>query len=146
MCVRWPTNGYLFFSTKVTISRNRIAFNGGLGIQLGENGPDTNDAGDVDTGPNGFQNYPTLTSASPAGIKGNTSTFATGTYTIELFRSPTCDPSGHGEGLECHRDRTERHRHHNLGGKRDNNGAEADGDRAAKGSKTHGRGAPRRYG
>ncbi len=87
-------------STKVSISRNRIAFNGGLGIQLGESGPGTNDAGDLDTGPNGFQNYPTLTSASPAGIKGNTSTFATGTYTVELFRSPTCDPSEHGEGLE----------------------------------------------
>ena len=43
-----------------TIDRNAIFENGGLGIDLGTTGVDTNDVGDVDAGANGLLNYPVL--------------------------------------------------------------------------------------
>jgi hypothetical protein len=55
-------------------------------------------------GPNNFQNYPTLASASSSG----TSTLVTGTFgeavepnttlTLDFYANPTADPSGHGQG------------------------------------------------
>ncbi|NNF04471.1 MAG: hypothetical protein HKN17_08390, partial [Rhodothermales bacterium] len=50
-----------------TISSNSMSDNGGLGIDLGANGFTPNDAGDVDDGPNGYANFPTLTSARLSG-------------------------------------------------------------------------------
>ena len=87
------------------ISANSIYNNqGGDGIDLGDDGLTTNDndstppAGDP---PNRFQNYPVLTSAIGGHIKGTINGMLTSTpgdYRIELFASPTCDPSGYGEG------------------------------------------------
>ncbi len=42
------------------IRANAIFRNDGIGIDLGDDGPDTNDAGDTDSGPNNRQNYPKL--------------------------------------------------------------------------------------
>jgi hypothetical protein len=88
------------------ISRNAIHSNGGLGIDLtnegDSNGVTPNDFLDGDTGANGFQNFPVVSSAiSNAGsitISGSLSSARFATYTIELFSSPGCDASGNGEG------------------------------------------------
>src|SRR5262249_30849944 len=45
-----------------TILGNAIFANGGLGIDLGNNGPTANDPLDADAGPNGLQNFPLVTS------------------------------------------------------------------------------------
>lgn len=84
-----------------TISENSVHSNGGLGIDIGNNGVSENDAGDADAGINGLQNFPVLTAATTAG--GSTTIAGTldsgaGFFTVEFFSSPTCDPSGNGEG------------------------------------------------
>jgi parallel beta-helix repeat protein len=78
-----------------------------LGIRLGDPqygpiAPTPNDVGDPDSGPNGRQNYPVLTSAKISG--GNTAVIGTlnsninQSYTIEFFSNTTCNPTGYGEG------------------------------------------------
>ena len=84
-----------------SIRGNSIYSNGGLGIDLGDDGVTTNDATDADTGPNGLQNFPILTfvgggaSTSP---KGLLNAAANATYLVDFYASDTADPSGHGEG------------------------------------------------
>src|SRR6185436_12956457 len=66
---------------------NQIDNNGGLGINGGEN----------------LANGPNLTSASiNNGTLTVSGTFPTapGTYTIDLYKSNACDPSGFGEGAQ----------------------------------------------
>ncbi len=82
---------------------NSIFSNGGLGIQLNNDGVTNNDTDDPDTGPNNLQNFPVISSAT----RGNTSrlTFISGTlnsnpnqeFTVQCFEADD-DPSGHGEG------------------------------------------------
>ena len=61
----------------------------------------TNDTGDTDTGANGLQNYPVLTSAQGTTlgttITGSLSSGA-GNYRIDFYSNATCDPTGNGEG------------------------------------------------
>lgn len=84
------------------ITINRIFGNSGLGIALGAGGVTANDYLDADTGPNGLQNFPSVTSA----LQGDSAlrVFFTlhskpnGNFRIELFGNASCDPSGHGEG------------------------------------------------
>src|SRR4029453_1294262 len=61
-----------------------------------------NDFRDLDTGPNGLQNYPVLTSAVASGtnvtIKGNPNSIIGSDFFIEVFDNPSCDSSGSGEG------------------------------------------------
>jgi titin len=84
------------------ISVNSIHDNEGLGIDLGSDGPTPNDPGDPDSGPNGLQNFPVLLSAAsgPGGtlISGTVNSTQNGTFTVELFASASCDPTGFGEG------------------------------------------------
>jgi parallel beta-helix repeat protein len=87
------------------VQANRIFANGTLGIDLGnwETGVTPNDAGDWDTGPNGFQNYPVLDSAFLAGnsviqVNGVLNSSPNTSYHLEFFANAACDSSGHGEG------------------------------------------------
>src|SRR5581483_5585239 len=82
---------------------NSIFSNGALGIDLGNDGPTPNHAGNVNAGPNGFQNFPVLTSAleSAGGgiaIQGTLQSLFNSPFTLEFFSSPSADPSGFGEG------------------------------------------------
>jgi hypothetical protein len=83
------------------IPRNSIHSNGGLGIDLGADGVTPNDDGDADTGPNNRQNFATLSSvvavSGGVSIRGSLNT-RPGAYTVQYYFSPTCDPSGYGEG------------------------------------------------
>jgi N-acetylglucosamine-6-sulfatase len=86
------------------IRSNAIAGNGGLGIDLAPLGPTPNDPGDGDSGVNGLQNYPVITSAAhdqetaTTIVDGTLSSTASSSFTVELFAGAACDPSGNGEG------------------------------------------------
>lgn len=81
---------------------NSIFANGNLGIDLGGDGVSVNDAGDADTGPNGFQNFPVLSSggniAAGTSISGTLNSKPNTTYRLEFFANASCDASGNGEG------------------------------------------------
>ncbi|MEM7049541.1 MAG: hypothetical protein AAF604_07780 [Acidobacteriota bacterium] len=87
------------------IYANRIHDNGGLGIDLANDGVTPNDPGDPDVGPNNLQNFPVITSV----VVGSSDTTVTGTldlgpggidtgFVVDVYVSDVCDPSGHGEG------------------------------------------------
>jgi CSLREA domain-containing protein len=84
------------------ILSNSINDNAALGIDLGNDGVTANDADDGDTGPNNFQNYPILNSATTASgtttIKGTLNSTASTSFTLRFFSSLAADPSGFGEG------------------------------------------------
>ena len=91
----------------VTITGNSIHDSGGLGIDLfynfnGIGGVTLNDPGDGDIGGNGLQNFPVLLSAATTGsavmVQGTLDTSPSAQFTVEFFASPSCDPSGFGEG------------------------------------------------
>jgi hypothetical protein len=82
------------------ISRNSIFSNGGLGIDLlgpGEtdstNVSTPNDAGDTDSGPNGLQNTPVISSAKTVSgkttVKGTLSTRTNGRYLVQFYSNPS---------------------------------------------------------
>jgi hypothetical protein len=81
---------------------NSIFSNGGLGIDLGNDGVTANDACDADTGPNNLQNFPVITSvtagAGSTTIQGTLNSAANTTYRIEFFANDACEPSGFGQG------------------------------------------------
>jgi len=88
---------------------NVIFENDGLGIDLeggsqAANGVTANDLFDHDDGPNGLQNYPVITAAAKnftnVMVRGYLESEPDTRYRVELFASPQCDPSGHGEGQE----------------------------------------------
>ena len=80
------------------ILSNSIFANAGLGIDLGYDGPSLNDAGDADTGPNGLQNKPVITSAKNADgkttVRGKLNSAPNKTFTVQFFSNP----SGTDEG------------------------------------------------
>ncbi|MBI1886578.1 MAG: CSLREA domain-containing protein [Chloroflexi bacterium] len=83
------------------IRRNSIFANTGLGIDLGDDGVTLNDAGDGDSGANGLQNFPVITSSTTGGsttVKGTLNSKPSITYILDFFGSSSCDPSTYGEG------------------------------------------------
>ena len=89
-------------TTHAIIRRNSIHSNTGLGIDLGDNGVTPNDLLDPDTGPNGYQNFPVITSAtgSTGAITVVLRSLPNKSYRLDFYSSPagTCDPSHYGEG------------------------------------------------
>jgi hypothetical protein len=81
---------------------NLIYGNSALGIDLGGDGVTPNHTGGLITGPNGFQNYPVLSSAVSSStqttISGSLNAAADTTFTIQFFANGSADPSGHGQG------------------------------------------------
>lgn len=92
----------------ITITGNSIHDSGALGIDLfegffsGTPGVTLNDPGDLDEGGNGLQNFPVLVSATTTGseimVEGTFDSSASEQFTVEFFASPSCNPSGFGEG------------------------------------------------
>ncbi len=87
---------------RTSVRGNVIDGNAGLGIDLDWDGITANDPGDPDSGPNRRQNFPVLTRAAAASagtqVHGSLNSRSSQPYTIDLYTSPTCDPSGNGEG------------------------------------------------
>lgn len=81
---------------------NSIHSNGGLGIDLNNDGVTANDADDPDGGSNGSQNFPVMTSAvfnaGKVRLQGTLNTTANMPATIEFFGNGAPDSSGFGEG------------------------------------------------
>ncbi|SDF63235.1 conserved repeat domain-containing protein/Por secretion system C-terminal sorting domain-containing protein [Chitinophaga filiformis] len=81
---------------------NTIFKNTGLGIDLGNDGPTANDAGDADAGPNNLQNFPVLTAVSSNGgntsIQGTLNSTPNTTFRLDFFSNDACNPTGFGEG------------------------------------------------
>lgn len=81
------------------IVSNSIFRNGGQGIDLGDDGLTTNDAiPDKDTGPNGLQNFPKVSSAAQVSdgtiIRGTLASRRDKDFQVQLFASPAGDPQG----------------------------------------------------
>ena len=92
-----PTAG-----TGNSILGNAIYSNGGLGIDLNQDGVTLNDALDPDGGPNSRLNFPRILAvhASAGTLTVHFSLdVPAGSYRIEFFKNPSgTDPSGYGEG------------------------------------------------
>jgi hypothetical protein len=90
------------YSQFETISGNSIYGNGGLGIDLGNDGVTPNNPTGSPTSPNFLQPYPVLTSTIPTSngtvISGTLDAAPSTSYTVEFFANPTADPSGYGQG------------------------------------------------
>ena len=89
-------------ATGVAILSNAIYANQGLGIDLNDDGVTPNHPGGPIYGPNNYQNYPVLTSATSSGgkivIAGTLNSAASTSYVIQFFANVTADPSGYGQG------------------------------------------------
>jgi hypothetical protein len=85
---------------ETVVRANAIFGNGGLGIDLGADGPTANDVGDADFGANRLQNTPTVVTARTGGgstsVQGSLAT-AAGSYVVEVYGNAACDGSGFGE-------------------------------------------------
>ncbi len=85
-------------STGNSVLRNSIFSNSNLGIDLNQDGPTANDAGDADSGPNGLQNKPAVgsakTSATATTVKGSLSSKPNQTYVIRFFKNPAGENEG----------------------------------------------------
>jgi len=81
---------------------NAIYANGGLGIDLGNDGVTPNSPGGPHTGPNNLQNFPLITSVSPGlsttTVQGTLNAAPSTTFRLEFFSNAACDPSGFGQG------------------------------------------------
>lgn len=81
-------------ATVVAIAGNSIYGNSGEGIDLAGNGITANDSGDGDTGPNGLQNFPLLTSAvlsDSTVVAGSLNTAAGVLVRIDFYASTAGD-------------------------------------------------------
>jgi hypothetical protein len=81
---------------------NSIFSNGGLGIDLGNDGVTPNSPGGPHTGPNNLQNSPLITAVTPGSstttVQGTLNSTPSAAFRLEFFSSAHCDPSGFGQG------------------------------------------------
>lgn len=77
---------------------NFIESNGGLGIDLNQDGVTPNDTLDADGGANLRQNFPTVSFVVNKKVKGKLVGTPNMRYAIELYATLICDVTGYGEG------------------------------------------------
>jgi hypothetical protein len=75
------------------IRYNTLYSNGGLPIDLGSDGHTPNDAGDADSGPNNYLNYPQVTYSSGSAIWGTAEPYCS----VDIYQA-VGNPSQHGGG------------------------------------------------
>jgi titin len=97
------STGNALAGTGNSVLGNSIFGNGKVGIDLGPDDGVTPNGSAGTTGPNNYQPFPVLTSATASGgavlVAGTLSTgVPVAFYRVELFASPSADPSGHGQG------------------------------------------------
>lgn len=83
------------------LDANEFRDNEGLAIDLAADGVTENDPGDLDSGPNGRQNFPVITAAiaqAPFRVEGSLDSASGIVHRLDFFENTTCDPSGNGEG------------------------------------------------
>ena len=84
-----------------TVWEDSIHNNGGLGIDLGDDGATANDTGDVDAGPNFLQNFPTnitfATRGDVASVSFTLGVTVSRRYIVDFY---SCDSSSSGEGKQ----------------------------------------------
>jgi FIMAH domain-containing protein len=92
----------LFVFLPNPILSNSIFSNGGLGIDIDDDGVTANDSCDAGSTPIALQNFPVLTSAVTASgstvIEGTLDSKPNSSFLIQFFSNAACDPSGFGEG------------------------------------------------
>ena len=93
----------VFAGSSNSILGNSIFNNESLGINLSDDpGVTANNMRDLDTGANGLQKFPMLTSATSGGgittIAGLLDSTINTSFRVEFFSSPSCDASGNGQG------------------------------------------------
>ena len=81
------------------VALNHFNTNGGLAIDLGDNGRTANDAGDADVGPNELQNFPIITGVTAAAgggvdVQGTVNSKPNTDVDIALYYSTTADGEG----------------------------------------------------
>ena len=93
-----------YSTSTVLFLANLIYSNGGLGIDLGNDGVTTNDSGDGDSGANDLLNFPVINEVLADGSTDFDYDFTldvpvnTDGYRIDFFKSTSADSSGYGEG------------------------------------------------
>ncbi len=92
----------------VPLSKNRIYGNREMGIDLDDDGITLNDDLDIDTGPNGLQNYPVISNVvvDDYGVVKFVDfdiflhSARNQQYLVEVFSSPFCGNNGYGQGKQ----------------------------------------------
>lgn len=84
-----------------SIRGNFFSENGGLGIDLDDDGVTQNDALDADNGTNTLVNFPVIKSFHSATkrVKGKLAAAPNSSYNIDLYFHIFCDPLNYGEGM-----------------------------------------------
>ncbi len=83
------------------ILRNSMSANGGLGIDLDDDGVSPNDIPDDDLGANELRNFPRIlavVNGEVTHVTGVLESVADTAFRIDFFSNANCDPSAHGEG------------------------------------------------
>ncbi|NBC17102.1 MAG: T9SS type A sorting domain-containing protein [Bacteroidetes bacterium] len=83
------------------VQGNRLFGNGGLSIDLDDDGGTANDAGDGDDGANRLQNYPVLSEvllSNSIRVEGTLESTPSTAFRLEFFESDACGAEGRGEG------------------------------------------------
>jgi CSLREA domain-containing protein len=90
-------------TTGVTVRGNSIHDNAGsgahafgLGIDMGAAGVTINDPGDTELP--FAQNFPEITAVTASSVSGTLNSAANAAFDLDFYASPTCSPSGYGEG------------------------------------------------
>ena len=86
-------------SAGVQIRQNTMADNANPGIDLNNDGVTANDPGDGDSGPNGLQNYPVISSANITGggnlnINGTLNSLPSASFTVDIYKNSVNQPQG----------------------------------------------------
>lgn len=80
----------------ITIRGNTIHSNAGLAIELSPFGHDPNDPGDPDTGANGLQNHPVITSVTRGStiVEGSLNSTPNSQFVIDIYSAATANGDG----------------------------------------------------